>query len=115
MSECPACMNLDPEDRQHCYHTAEEVPLAKALCMHFNTVDGAEPTTEQIGWFMEDASVLLDDAGPGPYTITGLEHGWHNEHAFLLNNLVVTIGEGGKDCAATPEVVAKLPASEGKP
>lgn len=103
--DCPACM---PEDRPYCDHREGALPLAKVLAAHFQRTE--EPTREQMGWFLDDAGTLLKDAGPGPYVIRKLDEGWHPEHAFLLNNLVVTIGEGGKDCPAQPEVVAKFPA-----
>jgi hypothetical protein len=91
-----------------CYeHGPEDLPLAKALAAFFQGKE--EPDADQVGWFLTDASVLRDAAGPGPYSLTLLEQGWHNEHAFILNDLVVVLGEGGKDCPATPEVVAKLP------
>jgi hypothetical protein len=102
--DCPACM---PEDLPYCDHRPDALPLATALAQHFQATD--EPTREQMGWFLDDAGSLLKDAGTGSYTIRKLGEGWHSEHAFLLNNLVVTIGEGGKDCPAQPEVAAVLP------
>jgi len=103
-TECPACAPNGVE----CYeHGPEDMDLARALAGFFQ--GKAEPDPEQVAWFLTDAAVLRSEAGPGPYALTLLEQGWHNEYAFVLNNLVVTIGEGGKDCPATPEVAAKLP------
>lgn len=99
--ECPVC--VDPFDREYCHHEAAWEPLARALCVHFQ---GDE---ENWGWFLDDAGVLFEEAGEGPYALVKLYEGWHYEHAFVVNNLVVTIPPGGKDTKGDPEVVAKLP------
>lgn len=101
--ECPAC--TDPFDREYCHHEPAWEPLARSLCVHFHGDD------EEWGTFLDDADVLFPDAGPGPeYTLIELEHGQFHEWTFVLNNLIVAIGEGGKDSRSEPEIVAKLPA-----
>lgn len=103
-TDCPACA---PNGVECFEHGPEDLDLARALAGFFQ--GKAEPDAEQVAWFLSDASVLRAEAGSGPYTLARLDQGWHNEHAFVLNDLVVVLGEGGKDCPASPEVVAKLP------
>lgn len=87
-------------------HYAEKVwDLARALaCTYCET---EEPTPEQVSWYVEDADVVAEDIGPGPYSIQKLEAQGNFSSVLIINDWLCGAEEGEGFISLSP--IAKLP------
>jgi len=106
---CRAAYGDDAELCEFAHRQSAEVlaPLATAMARLFQ---GRNPSDEQVGWFMEDASAVVEDFDPMPdkWRLRTLPTSPHDGFVarFRINDVTYVIEDGEGHC--TPVRLATL-------